>query len=155
MKHLSEILSESPVFRGMELSHLEYIAGCGSNIRFEQGQQIFSEGETADKFYLIRHGRVALDMYVPQRGPVTLETINEGEVLGWSWLFEPYIRHYDARAIVLTRAVAFDGKCLRGKCEENHDFGFDLMKRFAHVMIDRLQAARLQVLDIYGDSTRT
>jgi CRP-like cAMP-binding protein len=86
---------------------------------------------------------------------VTIETINEGEVLGWSWLFPPYKRQYDARAIVLTRAIAFDGKCLRGKCDQDQQLGYELMRRFAQVMVDRLRAARVQMLDIYGHSTET
>ncbi len=152
MKDIGAILSEQPMFKRMKTEYLDYIAGCASNVRFKQGEQIFKEGDTADVFYLIRHGRVALDVFVPHRGAVTLETIKEGEVLGWSWLFPPYTWHYDARAIVLVRAVAFDGKCIRVKCEEKKDFGYELMQRFAQVIIDRLQKTRLQMLDVYGHS---
>jgi CRP-like cAMP-binding protein len=153
VKGIAEILADQPLFGGMAPEYLEHITGCASNVRFKQGEQIFKEGDDADFFYLVRHGRVALDIFVPHRGPVTIETVNEGEVLGWSWLFPPYKRQYDARAVVLTRAVAFDGRCLRTKSEENKEFGYDLMKRFAQVMIDRLHHVRIQMLDVYGDST--
>jgi len=153
VKGIADILVDQPLFEGMAPEYIELIAGCGANVRFKQGEQIFKEGDAADFFYLVRHGRVGLDIFVPHRGPVTIETIKEGEVLGWSWLFPPYKRQYDARAVVLTRAVAFDGRCLRGKSEENSDFGYDLMKRFAQVMIDRLHSLRIQMLDIYGDNT--
>jgi hypothetical protein len=93
-------------------------------------------------------------MFVPQRGPVTIDKIQEGEVLGWSWLFPPYQWHFDARALQLTRAVAFDGKCLREKCEKDARFGYDFVSRFSLVIMQRLQAARLQLLDLYGDTTR-
>jgi hypothetical protein len=81
---------------------------------------------------------------------MTIETIGEGEVLGWSWLFPPYRWQFDAQAVGLVRAIAFDGRCLRGKCEEDHDLGYWLMQRFAQVMSQRLQATRLQLLDLYG-----
>jgi CRP-like cAMP-binding protein len=154
VKGISDILKEQSLFKGMDGEYLDHIAGCASNVRFKQGEQIFKEGDNADFFYLVRHGRVGLDIFVPHRGPVTIETVKKGEVLGWSWLFPPYKRQYDARAVVLTRAVAFDGRCLRGKSEENNDFGYDLMKRFAQVMIDRLHSLRIQMLDIYGDSAK-
>jgi CRP-like cAMP-binding protein len=73
-----------------------------------------------------------------------------GEVLGWSWLIPPYHWKFDARAIEQTRALALDGKCLRTKCEEDHDLGYELLKRFAQIMEERLQATRLQLLDVYG-----
>jgi CRP/FNR family cyclic AMP-dependent transcriptional regulator len=154
MGTLETILAEHPFLKGIASPHIEFIAGCASNVRFNKGDYIFREDEEADRFYLIRHGLVALDMFVPQRGPVTIDTIQEGEVLGWSWLFPPYRWHFDARALQLTRAVAFDGKCLREKCNQDTILGYELLKRFSLVMMQRLQAARLQLLDLYGDTTR-
>jgi CRP-like cAMP-binding protein len=119
-------------------------------VRFNAGETIFREGEDADKFYLIRQGKVALETAVPQRGSVIIQTLGEGEVLGWSWLVAPYRWRFDARATELTRAIALDGKCLRGRSEEDHDLGYELMKRAAQIMEQRLQAARLQLLDVYG-----
>ena len=154
MGTLETILSEHPFLKGLAPPHIDLIAGCASNVRFNMGVYIFREDEEADRFYLIRHGLVALDMFVPQRGPVTIDTIQEGEVLGWSWLFPPYRWHFDARALQLTRAVAFDGKCLREKCEKDVHLGYDFVTRFSLVMMQRLQSARLQLLDLYGDTTR-
>ena len=85
---------------------------------------------------------------------MTIDTIQEGEVLGWSWLFPPYRWHFDARALQLTRAVAFDGKCLRDKCDRDHDLGYEMVRRFAEVITQRLQSARLQLLDLYGDAAK-
>ena len=79
-----------------------------------------------------------------------IQTIDEGDVLGWSWLFPPYVWHFDVKAVELTRAIAMDGECLRNKCEEDHELGYEIMKRFSHVMVNRLSATRLQLLDIYG-----
>ena len=118
---------------------------------FETGNYIFREGENADNFYLIREGKVALETNVPGQGAVTVQTLSKGEVLGWSWLVPPFRWSFDARAIEPTRAIALDGKCLRDKCEADPRLGFELLKRFAGVIVSRLQAARMQTLDIYGN----
>ena len=151
MKTLATMLADQNMFRGMSEADLELIAECGTNVRFNEGERIFREGEPADHFYLIRHGRVGLDFFMPQRGAVTTQTLGEGDVLGWSWLFEPYKWHYDSHAVLMTRAIAFNAACLRGKIGEDPRLGYELMRRFAHVVIDRLQQARLQILDVYGD----
>jgi CRP-like cAMP-binding protein len=81
-----------------------------------------------------------------------VQTVGEGEILGWSWLFAPYRWHFDARAQQPTRALAFDGKCLRGKCDEDHDLGYAIYTRFMRIATDRLQATLLQLLDLYATS---
>ena len=154
MGTLEAILAEHPFLKGLDPAHIKLIAGCASNVRFNKGDFIFREEDEADRFYLIRHGLVALDVFVPQRGPVTIDTIQEGEVVGWSWLFPPYRWHFDARALQLTRAVAFDGKCLREKCDKDAKLGYELVTRFSQVIMQRLQSSRLQLLDLYGDITR-
>lgn len=150
MRRFDAILPEQPFFKDMDPQLLDIIAGCASNVRFAADDWIFQEGENAAQFYLIRHGKVALKAFVPGRGEVTIETIGEGEVLGWSWLFPPYRWHFGARTLELTRAIAFDGACLRMKAEANHDLGYELLKRFSQTIIERLQATRLQLLDVYG-----
>lgn len=150
METLERILAEHPFFAGLDARHIQLIVGCATNVRFDAGQFIFREGEEANEFYVIRHGKVALEVFVPGRGPVTIQTLGEGEILGWSWLIPPYHWHFNARAIELTRAIALDGKCLRAKCEDDHDLGYELLKRFAHIVEQRLEATRLQLLDVYG-----
>jgi CRP/FNR family cyclic AMP-dependent transcriptional regulator len=153
MQTLDEIVAESPVFQGLEPDQLQLIAGCAHNAAFFKGERLFREGDAADTFYLVRRGRVALTTHVPARGDVTIETVEPGEVLGWSWLFPPYAWHFDARAVEDAGVVAFDGACLRGKCDADHALGFELMRRFAQVMIDRLQHTRRLLLDVYGDGS--
>ena len=150
MSTLQPIIAAHPLFNDLAPEHLELIAGCARNIRFQPGTFLFRAGEEADTFYLLRHGKVALQVFVPERGALTIQTIEAGDVLGWSWLFPPYRWQFDAEAIELTRAIAFDGQCLRAKCEADHDLGYQLMQRFAQVMMQRLQATRIQLLDIYG-----
>lgn len=150
MKAFDEILKETKFFHGLAPEYIQLLAGCASNVRFDPGEYVFREGEPANSFYLIRHGQVALELHDPRRGQLIIDTLNEDEILGWSWLFPPYKWVYSARAVILTRAIAMDGKCLREKCDSDPVLGYDLMKRFAVIMIDRLQATRLQVLNVYG-----
>lgn len=150
METLEPILSEHPFFHGLDERYLKLVVGCASNVRFEAGQFIFHEGEQANHFYLIRHGIVALEVFAPNRGSLTIQTLDDGEILGWSWLIPPYQWRFDARAVENTRAIALDGKCLREKCEEDHDLGYELLKRFASILGQRLEATRIQLLDIYG-----
>ena len=150
METLEPVLAEHPFLQGLAPHHIQLIVGCASNVRFEAGQFLFHEDEDANKFYIIRHGKVAVDIFAAGRGPITIQTIGEGEVLGWSWLIPPYNWHFDARAVELTRAIALDAKCLRIKCEEDHDLGYELLKRFSHIIEQRLEATRLQLLDVYG-----
>ena len=151
MRTLVELLSACPVFTGLDGTTLELIAGCGRNVRFAAGQQLFREGEPADTFYVLRHGVVTLEMRVPARRPLVIETVHDGDVVGWSWLVPPYRWAFDARAAEPTAAVALDGACLREKCREDPALGFELLQRFSQVMVERLQAARLRLLDVYGD----
>ena len=150
---LEPILSAHPFFHDLEPRYLKLIVGCAANVRFEAGQFVFREGDEANQFYLIRHGSVSLEIFAPNRGSITTQTLGEGDVLGWSWLFAPYRWSCDARAVTLTRAIALDGSCLRAKCEGDHELGYELLKRFAHVIMDRLSATRLQLLDLYGSQS--
>jgi CRP/FNR family cyclic AMP-dependent transcriptional regulator len=153
MNTLEPLLAEHPFLKGLDPRFIELLVGCASNVRFEAGEYIFREGEEANKFYIVRRGHVALEIFAPGRGPLAVQTLGEGDVLGWSWLIPPYRWHSSARAVELTRAFALDAECLRRKCEEDHDLGYELMKRFAPVIVDRLQTTRLQLLDLYGVPT--
>lgn len=147
---LEPILAEHPFFAGLEARYVELMTGCASNVKFNAGETIFRTGEEANRFYIIRRGDIALEIPDPVRGRIVIQSIHEGEVLGWSWLVPPYRWEFDARATTLVRALALDGACLRGKCEANHDLGYELLKRVAQVMADRLASARLQLVDLFG-----
>lgn len=151
MQTLDELIAQSPTFAGLDEAHLALIAGCGRNDHAPAGTLLLREGEHAENFCLIRHGTVALELHAPSR-PLLIETLGPGDVVGWSWLFAPYRWQMDGRALEECALVVFDGLCLRGKCEQDHDLGYELMKRFAANVIDRLQATRLQLLDVYGHS---
>jgi CRP-like cAMP-binding protein len=150
VKGLEQLLADHPFFRGMEPGDVGLIAGCGANARFSAGEYLFREGEPADRFYLLRSGRVVVEVHDPARGRITVLSAGEGDVLGFSWLMPPYRWVFDARALELTRAVVFDGTCLREKCEADPRLGYDLLKRVTGVMMHRLEAASVQLLDVYG-----
>jgi CRP-like cAMP-binding protein len=147
---MDKIVREHRFFAGLNDDVIKLVAGCTRNVRFDAGKYLFREGDPADEFYLIRHGRVALELVAPGRAAITFQTVPEGEMVGISWLIPPYRRAYDARALDLVRAIGIDAKCLRDKCEADHDFGYTMMMRFVPVLVERLQATRLQVLDVYG-----
>ncbi len=149
---LERILAEHPFARDLDKRYLELLVGCAANVRFEAGEFLFREGNEANLFYLVRKGVVAVEVYAGAAGQINVTTIGEGEVLGWSWLFPPYRWKFDARAMESTRAIALDGKCLRTKCEADHDLGYELLKRFAYMVEQRLDATRLQLLDVYGSN---
>lgn len=149
MDDLRKILSEHPFFSDLTPEYLDAIVGCASNARFNANEYLFKEGQPAEKFYLIRHGFVSLETYIPNQAPLTIQTVGEGSVMGWSWLFPPYRWHFDARALELTRAIAMDGKCLRDKIEKDKVMGYELILRFAKVMEERLNSARVQLNDVY------
>jgi CRP-like cAMP-binding protein len=150
MEGLERIVKEHPFFASLEEGFLNLVCGCAKNVRFEAGQYLFHEGEPANQFYLIRHGRIALELTPPGRGAITYQTLAEGEIVGVSWLIPPYRWTDEARAIGLVRAIAMDAACLRRKCEADHDLGYEMMKRFVPILVQRLEAMRLQILDVYG-----
>ncbi len=154
MKSLEEVLAEHPFFRGMKEEHIRLFAGCAAHVRFEAGAFLFREGDPADRFFLLRHGRVALEVQVPGRGPTVIQTLGEGDVVGWSWMVPPYRWTFDGRAVELVRAWSFDAVCIRGKAEQDPSLGYELLKRLLPVVVERLQATRLQLLDVYGEGKR-
>lgn len=154
MQTLERIIEEHPFFAGLDHEFMDLVMGCASNVRFGKDTYIFREGEPADKFYLVREGKVALEIFAPQRKPIVVATLGEGEVLGWSWLLPPYYWKFHAHALQDTRAIALDGKCLRNKCEQNHDLGYEVLKRFAGIVAQRLEATRFQLLDIYSSEQK-
>jgi CRP-like cAMP-binding protein len=151
IENLSRILRGHPFFAPLAEEHLATIVGCARNVTFEAGEFILREGGPADHFFLLRHGRIALETFVPGRGAVRIETLEPGEVLGWSWLFPPYQAHFDARALTFCRLLSLDGNCLRAKCDQDHSLGYHLTTRFAGVLLQRLEATRMQLLDVYGN----
>jgi CRP-like cAMP-binding protein len=150
MKDIEELLATIPALSALPDGQGATVAGCGRNAVYEPGTELFREGQRADSFYAIRSGSVALEMVAAPRPPLIIETLHAGDVLGWSWLFPPYRVQFDAKAVDEVHAITFDAECLRAKCDADAELGYALMKRFALVLTDRLQATRVRLLDVYG-----
>ena len=147
---LGPVLARHPFFAGLDAQALDLLSGCAANMRFKPGDYLAREGDPADHFHIIRSGRISVEIGIPGRGPHMLQTLGEGEVLGWSWLVPPHRWHFDARAIDPVRAIGLDAECLRAKCDDDHRLGYRLLSRFAGAMAKRLKAARIQLMDVYG-----
>ena len=147
---LEPLLRGHKFFAGLDSEYLTLLSGCASNVVFAADSFLFREGEPAETFYLIRDGKVALEIAAPGRGALVVQTLGPGNVAGFSWLFDPHRWEFDGRAVERVLAVQMDGACLRGKCDADPRLGYELMQRFAGLMTSRLQATRLQLLDVYG-----
>lgn len=143
-----ELLSGHPFLAGMPREHLERLAPWGHRTLFPAGARVFSEGGRAERFWLIRSGRIALDTHVPDRGDVVVDTLGPGAVLGWSWLFPPYRWHLGATAVEPTLTVEMDGPGVLRLCADEPEIGYELYRRFIEVVVDRLQATRTRLLEL-------
>ena len=147
---LEPLLRGHKFFAGLDPEYLTLLTGCASNAVFPADAFLFREGDPAETFFLIRDGRVSLEIAAPSSGALVVQTLGAGDVVGFSWLFEPHRWEFDGRAVERVRAVRMDGACLRGKCEADPHLGYELMRRFAGLAVNRLQATRLQLMDVYG-----
>jgi CRP/FNR family cyclic AMP-dependent transcriptional regulator len=148
MKTLEPILKRHPFFKDIQQEYLDFIVGCASNVQFKKGEIIMRENDPADKFILIREGMVAIDIPISESYAITIQTLGDGDIVGWSWLIPPYRYRFNCRVVNDVRAAVLDGKCLREKCEKNHDMGYELLKRLTGVFTMRLEAARKQIISL-------
>ena len=147
---LANLTANHLFLSGLDPRFCNFLNECASVWRLDPSQDIFREHGNADSFYLIQSGRVALDIFVPGRGVETIQTLEAGEALGWSWLFPPYRWHFTAKAMEPTELIGFDAAHLRERMQENRDFGNELLARIARVLYQRLQATRRQLVGFYG-----
>ncbi|HKI38685.1 MAG TPA: cyclic nucleotide-binding domain-containing protein [Gemmataceae bacterium] len=147
MESLERTLAQHPFLAGLDRRYPRQLAALASSKSFEAHQVLFYEGQAANEFYLILKGKVGIETALLGCESIVIQTLGPGEVLGWSWLLPPYQWHYSARALEPTEMIALDGKTLRTKCEEDHDLGYEMMKRFALVIVQRLAATRSRSLN--------
>jgi CRP-like cAMP-binding protein len=142
-------LARHTFLHGMPGHQLESLASIARTVAVSPGQYLGRERDVASDFYLIDSGRVSIEMSTRGRGPVSLQTIGRGDIVGWSWLTPPYRWQFDARAIERTTVLALDARCLRLKFEQDPELGFELMKRLIAVVSERLSATRREALESY------
>jgi CRP/FNR family transcriptional regulator, cyclic AMP receptor protein len=148
MEQLNTIIMQHPLLQTMRPDHLKALTDCAIETAFESGEVLFREGEIADRFYLLMSGKVVLESRADSEHLVPIQVLEKGDALGWSWLFPPFVWHFQARALERARAVAFNGAHLLIACEKDHEFGYELMKRISQILIQRLQSTRKQLLQI-------
>jgi CRP/FNR family cyclic AMP-dependent transcriptional regulator len=149
MESIERLLREHPFLKDLTDEQLRFLTSCGANRRYAANEFLLREAEPAAAFFLLRSGRVALEVHLPGKGPVQVESLGEGDVLGWSWLFPPYRWQLDARAVEPVVTLVFAGDCLRTKMEADHDLGYALTKLMLAQLYHRLERVRLQRLDVY------
>lgn len=148
MENLERIIAGHHFLEGLSKGYLDKIISCASAADFSAGKYIFRQGEPAENFYLLTKGRVTVGLESAEKGSLLVETLDAGAVLGWSWLVPPYKWRFNAQATSSTHAVAVNGAKLRVLCETDHAFGYEIMKRFSHVISERLEMANLQILEL-------
>lgn len=150
METMTPILAAHPFFKDLDSLYLNLVLECASRETFKSGEFLCRDEGEATKFFVIHHGRVSVEIYRARRGPVTLQSLGETDVLGWLWFDQPYHWHLDAKAQELTRVISLDVRCLHDKCNHDHDFGYELMRRYAHNLAVQFRVTKLQLADMYG-----
>ena len=149
---LEDAIRRHPFFQGMKAHHLSILGKNATEASYEAGETLFKEGEPANRLFLVQSGEVILEVHEPADGTSVVQAVREGDVIGWSWLFPPFTWHLRARALEPTKVIVLDGAHLLAAAEQHHDFGYELMKRVAQVVIHRLQATRRQLLDLENEA---
>ena len=147
---LEKLLEDHPFVHGMHYDHVRTLLGCCANRHYESGEYLFRGGNESNEFFLIREGNVSLELHVPGHGALRMETRTGGDLLGWSWLIKPYRWHFDARALTPVAVLTIDGRCLRDKCDKDRDFGYEILHRFAELMVRDVRSMSLQLIDMYS-----
>lgn len=137
-------------FSGLTNAQLDLLASFATATRYNAQQRVFKSDTDADKFYIVRDGKVGVEIPAVAGEPLRIQTLGNGGVLGWSWLLSPYRWLFDARALVPSDIIAIDGARLREKCEADNALGYQLMKRFAVLMAERLNASRVAAIKQYS-----
>ena len=143
-------INQHPFLAGLAPQHAAALERAARSASYRAGTRIFAEGTPADRFWLLLNGHVQLEARVPGRGAVIIESLPPTSVLGWSWLFPPYTWHFGATAVANTSAIEFDAEQVRQACDADPTLGYELLRRFVHVVVDRLQSTRVRLLDLYG-----
>jgi len=146
MNKLEERIVHHSFLRSLSPDNVQIMLKNATEKEFKPGEIILKQGEPANRFFLIDSGRVVIE--AGKSDGKTVQTLDAGDVLGWSWLFPPFSWHFTARALTPTKCTVLDGGHLLVTAEENHEFGYELMRLVAQIGIERLQATREKMLKI-------
>ncbi|HEY6057408.1 MAG TPA: cyclic nucleotide-binding domain-containing protein, partial [Candidatus Limnocylindrales bacterium] len=129
------------------------LAGLARVDQRPSGIELFHEGELNDEFSVILKGRVALRLLVPERGMVTILTVDPGDILGWSSIVPPHRATSTAVTIEPIEALVFDGADLRALLRSDHALAASIYPRILQAVSRRLTATRMQLLDLFARET--
>lgn len=148
---ISPYLKSHKFFDGLSEKAIEKLANCAAEVQFYAGQVIFKDGDPANRFYIVLSGKISLEVEVPGKANLEVQQLTDGELMGWSWLFEPKTWHFNARAIEFARAIVFDADKLLEIFDEDPTFGLDFVRRMSKVLAERLTASRLQMIRMHSN----
>jgi len=148
----AEALTNHPFLHGMSHDHLAVLAEAATDVTFPARHRLCEDGGSATRFWLIQSGHVALDLDVPGQGRMKVDTIGIGELLGWSWLFPPYRWAFGAVAASPVEAFEFDARAVRASCESDPALGYEVTRRLARVVTQRLHATRVKLISASSQS---
>jgi CRP/FNR family transcriptional regulator, cyclic AMP receptor protein len=146
-------LGQHAFARGLTAGQLEALAALAVSVEWPAGCRLFEEGGRAARLWLLRSGRIALDLRVPGRERIIVETLGPGDELGLSWLTPVAQWQFGAIAQLPVSAFEFSSTALVELCEADHELGYQLTRRLVVTAIARLQAARIRILDLYAAPT--
>ncbi len=144
---IESYLSAHPFFTGLDDEYVKYLASSATERRIKKGAALFQQGKPADKFYLLRDGRVSVQVPAVMGPALEIQNLGKDQILGWSWLIQPYRWSFQALAMEDSEVLEFDGSAILAHCEDDPRFGYELLKRFATLMSERLDAARQKMMD--------
>ena len=144
---IEDYLSSHVFFSGLDDSFIKFLSNSARELRIKKGDVLFKQGERADKYYLLRNGRVSVQVPALMGPTLEIQSLGEDQIIGWSWLIPPYRWNFLARATEDSDLLEFDGNAILARCEKDPKFGFELFKRFARLMSERLDAARQKMMD--------
>ncbi len=143
----TEYLSTHEFFSEFNADDLKFLCECSSTYEIKMGQILFRQGEKADRFYVVRNGRISLQMPAIMGPTLEIQPLDNDQILGWSWLISPYKWNFQAKAEEDSELLQFDGAALLARCEQEPKFGYELLKKFAALMSEGLNAARQKMMD--------
>jgi CRP-like cAMP-binding protein len=144
---ITEYLSAHEFFSEFSDDDLKFLCECSSTHEIKKGQILFRQGEHADKFYIVRSGRISIQMPAIMGPTLEIQAVEEDQVLGWSWLISPYRWNFQTKAEEDSELLQFDGTAILARCEQEPKFGYELLKKFAGLMSVRLNAARQKMMN--------
>lgn len=144
---IGDLLAEQDFFSGLDPESIAFLASCASRTRVERGDTLFRHGEDARRFFLLCSGRVSVEVPAIEGPRLEVQSLGPGQVAGWSWLIPPYKWSFQARALEEAEVIEFDGERVRARCEQDPAFGYAMMKRFSALMSERLEAARVRMME--------